>query len=270
MLRSALLGLAVSLVACNRGPKNSAVFEQNKGLAATLDQGVAAVVKSIEDRAATPPEIDATCGALDLTLDQEAVLDPEKNKLGAGNTEIVEWRGLSGAFSIFKPGAPGDEESWKIKDPAGYQLRMTTFKANVPAARYQLSPGGFLYQGGKTPEEATPPQLVTQIARAKGVTHLLVIRGRPIAAGGRSQIVEVHNVEFPGGKWLCGFAFEGKVKVGVQNSDTVRIQRQGGIETRTNGTEDRVGAALRDCLMAELSKQLKTRFEIAMETHGSL
>jgi hypothetical protein len=268
MLRSALLGLAVSLVACNRGPKNSAVFEQNKGLAATLDQGVAAVVKSVER--AAPPELDALCEARELTLDQEAVLDAEKNKLGAGNTEIVEWRGLSGAFSIFKPGAPGDEESWKIKDPAGYQLRMSTFKANMLAARYQLSPGGFLYQGGKTPNEATPPQLLTQVERAKGVTHLLVIRGRSIAADGRSQVVEVHHVEFPSGKWLCGFAFEGKVKTGVQNVDTVRIQRAGGMETRTAGVEDRVGAALRDSVMAELGKQMKTRFEIVVETHGSL
>jgi hypothetical protein len=268
MLRSALLGLAVSLVACNRGPKNSAVYEQHKGLAATLDQGVAAVVKSVE--AAAPPELDAPCEARELTLDQEAVLDAEKNKLGAGNTEIVEWRGLSGAFSIFKPGPPGDDEAWKIKDPAGYQLRMSTFKANVLSARYQLSPGGFLYQGGKTPNEATPPQLVTQIERVKGVTHLLVIRGRPIAVDGRSQVVEVHHVEFPSGKWLCGFAFEGKVKTGVQNADTVRIQRSGGMETRTAGVEDRVGAALRDSVMAELSKQVKARFEIVVETHGSL
>jgi hypothetical protein len=268
MLRSALLGLAVSLVACNRGPTNRAVFEQNKGLAATLDQGLAAVVRSVAG--AAPVALDATCEARDLTLDQEAVLDPEKNKLGAGNTEIVEWRGLSGAFSIFKPGAPGDDERWKIEDPTGYQLRMTTFKANVPAARHELSPGGFLYQGGKAPNDATPPQLVTQIERVKGVTHLLVIRGRPIADDGRSQVVEVHHVEFPSGKWLCGFAFEGKVKVGVQNEDTVRIQRAGGMETRTAGVEDRVGAALRDCVMAELGKQVKTRFEIVVETHGSL
>jgi hypothetical protein len=268
MLRSALLGLAVSLVACNRGPKNSAVYEQNKGLAPTLDQGVAAVVKSVQ--AAAPPELDATCTAVNLTLDQQAVLDPEKNKLGAGNTEIVEWRGLSGAFSIFKPGPPGDDEAWKIKDPAGYQLRMSTFKANVPSARYQLSPGGFLYQGGKTPNDATPQQLLTQIERAKGVTHLLVIRGRPVADDGRSQVVEVHHVEFPAGKWLCGFAFQGKVAPGVQNNDTVRVQRAGGIETRTAGVEDRVGAALRDSVMAELGKQLKTRFEIVVEMHGSL
>ncbi|MEP7125482.1 MAG: hypothetical protein ABJE95_31405 [Byssovorax sp.] len=268
MLRFALVGLAVSLVACTRGPSNSAVYEQNKGLAATLDQGVAAVVKSVE--AAAPPELDATCTGVNLTLDQEAVLDPEKNKLGAGNTELVEWRGLSGAFSIFKPGPPGTEEGWKIKDPAGYQLRMTTFKANVPAAQHQLSPGGFLFQGGKAPADPTPPQLVTQIERAKGVQHFLVIRGRPIADDGRSQIVEVHHVEFPGGKYLCGFAFQGKVAAGVQNNDTVQIKRSGGIETRTAGVEDRVGAALRDSVMAELCKQMKTRFEIAVETHGSL
>lgn len=268
MLKSALLGLAVSLVACNQGPANRAVYEQNKELAAALDQGIAAVVKSVE--AAAPPELEAPCEARNLTLDQEAALDAEKNKLGAGNTEIVEWRGLSGAFSIFKPAPPGDNEAWKIKDPAGYQLRLSTFKANIPSARYQLSPGGSLYQGGKAPNDATPPQLLTQIERVKGVTHLLVIRGRPVAPDGRSQVVEVHHVEFPGGKWLCGFAFEGKVKAGVQNSDTVRIQRAGGIETRIADVEDRVGAMLRDNVMAELGKQLKVRFEIVVETHGSL
>ncbi len=259
MLRVALVGLSVSLVACNRGPTNRALFEQNRALGPTLDQGIAAVVKSVE--AAPPAAVGAPCEARGLTTDHNAVLDAEQNKQGAGNTEVVSLQSLSGAWKL-TDNPPGEAELWKSQDPAGYLLRLTSFQANVPAARAQLSPGSFLFEGGKSPDDRALPLLVTQIARAKNVTHLLVIRGQKRSENGRSQIVEVHHVEFPSGKWVCSFAYEGKVDGGVENNDTVRIQRSGGMETRTAGVNDRVGAGLRASVMAELGTQLRKRFDL--------
>lgn len=259
MIRYALLGLAVSLVACNRGPTNRAVFEQNQAFGVTLGQGIAAAVKSVE--AAPPATLDAPCEARGLTLDQDAGFDAEQNKTGAGNTEVVVLRSLSGAWKLLD-NPPGEAEVWKSQDPAGYHLRLTGFSSNVPIAHHQLSPGGFLYQGGTAPDDRVVPQLLAQIERAKGVSHLLVIRGQKRSDDGRSQVVEVHHVAFPGGKLLCSFAYQGKVPASVENNDTIRIQRSGGMETRTAGVNDKIGRALRESVITELGVQLKKRFDI--------
>ncbi|MFO0759822.1 MAG: hypothetical protein U0359_25275 [Byssovorax sp.] len=263
MPRAPLLGLALlaplALVACNRGPTNKDLFTQNQALATTLKQGLDAAAKSVET--APSPEVGAPCEAKGLTMDQEAGFDAEKNKQGAGNTEVVEYRGLHGDWKLLG-GAPGDNEAWKLDDPAGYQLRLTTFKANVPSAVYQLSPGGSLHQGGTAPGDRAAPQLVTQIERAKGVSHLIVIRGRKKAPDGRSQIVDIHHVEFPSGKWLCAFAVESKVDPKVQEGEILRVQRSGGMENRSTRGDDAVGNALRAGVMAEINKALKTRFDL--------